>query len=279
MHGFRAPGGQVKFSRRDAWVDRPVTVSCGQCSSCRLERSRQWALRCVHEAQMHERNCFLTLTYDPKHLPADGSLDVSHWQKFARRLRKNIGPFRFLHCGEYGEENRRPHYHACVFGMDFRSDMEVIEQKKGYDIWTFPTAVEQWSMGRVAIGNLTFDSAAYVARYIMKKVSGPPAEEHYGGLKPEYVTMSRRPGLGARWFERYSSDVYPDDFVVHDNRKFRPPVFYDRELEKRDPALLEVVKRKRVVAAKQHVDDQTPDRLLVREIVTDARLSQLGRDV
>lgn len=277
------------FSRKGAWVDRPVTVSCGQCTSCRLERSRAWALRCVHEAQLHERNCFVTLTYDPAHLPFNGSLDVTHWQLFAKRLRKNVGPFRFLHCGEYGDANLRPHYHACIFGLDFRDDSSVFQEKADYEVRISPTLTDTWGMGFCTVGNLTMQSAAYVARYVMKKVGGPSAEAHYTRVdtetgeefvvKREYVTMSRRPGLGARWFEKFHSDVYPDDFCVEGGKKFRPPVFYDRLMEGVDPAFMAGVKRKRIERAALHVDDQTTDRLLVREKCVDARMSVFSRDV
>jgi len=289
LRGYRAPGGQVVFSASRGWVDRPVTVSCGQCMSCRLKRAQSWALRCVHEASLHDRNCFVTLTYDQEHLPFDGGLDVSHWQRFAKRVRKNVGPFRFLHCGEYGERNLRPHYHACIFGLDFRADRELFSRKANYDIFVSPTLTQQWGQGFCTLGDLTFQSAGYVARYVLKKVGGDLADEHYRRVdvetgeefvvKREYCTMSRRPGLGAGWLDKFSDDVYPADFVVHDGKKYRPPVFYDRELEKQDSAFLEGVKRERVRKAAKYADDQTPDRLRVREVCTDARLSQFSRDV
>lgn len=277
------------FSRKGAWVDRPVTVSCGQCVSCRLERSRQWAIRCIHEAQLHEKNSFITLTYDQDHIPADGSLDVSHWQKFAKRLRKNIGPFRFLHCGEYGESNFRPHYHACIFGLDFRDDSQIYQHKTGYDVRTSPALTETWGKGFCTVGDLTFESAAYVARYVMKKIGGPMADEHYRRIdvdtgeethvKREYVTMSRRPGLGSDWIDRYESDVYPDDFVVHENHKLRPPKFYDRRLEEKNPKSYEELKTQRVQRALKHAENNTPERLDVRRKITDARLGQLPRSL
>ena len=110
---------KIVFNPRDALRDMPVTVPCGQCIGCRLERSRQWAVRCIHEASLHEDNCFITLTYDDAHLPTDLSLNVSHFQKFMKRLRKRFGEgIRFFHCGEYGENFGRPHYHACLFTSD-----------------------------------------------------------------------------------------------------------------------------------------------------------------
>ena len=111
----------VVFSRNSGYDDRRVSVPCGQCIGCRLERSRQWAVRCVHESSLHRFSSFITLTYNDEHLPSDRSLNVEHFQRFMKRLRKHLEPLkiRFFHCGEYGDKFRRPHYHAIVFGYDF----------------------------------------------------------------------------------------------------------------------------------------------------------------
>ena len=96
---------KIVFNRNHGFADLPVTVPCGQCIGCRLERSRQWAIRCTHEASLWEKNCFITLTYNDENLPKDGSLDVTHFQKFMKRLRKKHGAgIRFYHCGEYGDK-------------------------------------------------------------------------------------------------------------------------------------------------------------------------------
>ena len=94
------------FSARDAAdPDDPLKIPCGRCIGCRLERSRQWAIRCVHEASLYERNCFITLTFSPEHFPKDRSLNKRDFQLFIKRLRKKFGPgVRYFHCGEYGEQ-------------------------------------------------------------------------------------------------------------------------------------------------------------------------------
>lgn len=286
LKAYRAVGGGVVFSPREAIPAAHLELPCGQCQGCRVERSRQWALRCVHEAQMHPHNSFITLTYRPKDLPSNGSLDVSHWQRFAKRLRKNVGPFRFLMCGEYGSENGRPHYHACLFGLDFHADRQVLRKTQRHTLWSSPTLDANWRLGHASIGSLTFQSAAYVARYVMKKVTGKAAADHYTQVdpntgecwdrKPEFVTMSRRPGLGTSWFENFKSDVYPADEVVHDGQRFRPPRFYDNMLP--EPTLEELKERRRKQAAK-HAEDLTPERLRARETVAAARLSRLRRNI
>ncbi len=280
LKAYRAHGGGIAFSSKKGFGDRPLELPCGQCQGCRLERSRQWALRCVHEAQMHERNCFVTLTYDQVHLPVDGSLQLEDWQKFAKRLRKQLAAedpprkFRFFHCGEYGEENARPHYHACMFGVDFGRDRVPLSKKRGHTLYESPELNEAWGLGFASVGSLTWQSAAYVARYVMKKATGPLAKERYGDRRPEYVTMSRRPGIGSTWFDRFASDVYPSDEVVHEGKRYRPPRFYDSKLPARE---LLALKTKRRGAALSHKADLTEERLRDREKCAAARLSGLRR--
>ncbi len=291
LKAYRAEGGRVEFSSRKGFIDRPFDLACGQCMGCRVERSRQWALRCVHEAQLHERNSYVTLTYRPEDVPADGSLNVTDWQKFAKRVRRELGPFRFLQCGEYGERNFRPHHHACVFGLDFgRSDWVPWKKNASGDVvYTSEKLEEKWQKGFCTIGELTWQSAAYVARYCMKKATGELAKERYRRIdletgeeyfvKPEYITMSRRPGLAAEWFEKFKDDVYPDDFVVHAGKKQRVPKFYDDMLDREDPEELARLRAKRKDAVYRRKEELGYERLRVREEVHLARLSRLRRDL
>lgn len=176
LHGYRAKRINPKTKKRaivfkvhDGFVDMPVIVACGRCSGCRLERSRQWAIRCMHESSLHEFNSFITLTYAPKHLPPGGTLVLKHWQQFMYRLRKKYGKgIRFFHCGEYGEKLGRPHYHAILFGLDF-ADKTKWKMRRGYQTWRSKSLEKLWPFGHSEIGSVTFESAAYVARYILKK--------------------------------------------------------------------------------------------------------------
>lgn len=141
------------------------------------------------------------------------------------------------------------------------------------------------------IGALTFESAAYVARYIMKKATGPLSELFYtiedeesGELvkvKPEYVTMSRRPGIGKDWFEKYKRDVFPDDFVLIKRKdKYvpcKPPKFYVGQFEISDPLAHAKLKARREVAAEEKADDNTHERMLVKERITKLRIKELRR--
>lgn len=145
-----------------------MTVSCGQCIGCRLERSRQWAVRCMHEKQMHDDACFITLTYDDDNLPFGETLVLSDWQKFMKRLVKKNGPIRFYHCGEYGDDTNRPHYHAILFGYR-PDDPELFSTSGETKLYASPSLRNTWGMGHCTFGDATFETAAYVARYITKK--------------------------------------------------------------------------------------------------------------
>jgi hypothetical protein len=295
----------------------PVDVPCGQCIGCRLERSRQWALRCCHEAQLHKDNSFVTLTYSDEHLPDRASLDHSDFQKFMKRLRKSIQPkkIKFYMCGEYGEnkaystdpsiseetrikhlaqygssELGRPHYHVIIFGHSF-SDLLEHSVRNGHVLYTSPKLEKLWPQGFNTVGEVNFETAAYVARYVTKKINGEQAITHYTRvfeheqtgeahqIKPEYTTMSRAEGIGKNWFKEFKSDVYPKDFTTINGKKIKPPKYYDRILEETDIDLFERVKARRQAHATKHNPDNEPDRLLQRENVKKAQAKMLKRNL
>jgi len=288
LHGWRSRKATAKgkyavvFDVKQGFRDKPITVPCGQCIGCRLERSRQWAIRCVHESKMHAQNCFITLTYTDEDLKkkiidAHGEikgLDKSDFQKFMKRLRKKIGAVRYFHAGEYGDKTGRPHYHACLFGYDF-PDKKIYSENKGNRLYTSSMLDKIWQHGKCWIGEVTFESAAYVARYIMKKITGVKADDYYCGLTPEYTTMSLKPSIGATWLQKYKSDVYPSDEVIVRGRAMRPPRAYDKKLELIDPTLYAKLKRVRKAAAKP----QSDERLEIAEVVKKASISLLKRNL
>lgn len=274
----RHNAGAITFNRSHAYTDLPRTVPCGQCSGCRLERSRQWAIRCHHEASLHENNCFITLTYNEEHMPDNGSLDVRELQLFFKRLRKKYPhKIRYYACGEYGPLLTRPHYHACLFGHAFE-DMYLWDDRGPDPLYRSPELEKLWRQGFSTIGSVTFKSAAYVARYIMKKMSGDKAADHYGGKKPEFTVMSTKPGIGSKWEATYRADVYPDDFVVINGKKMRPPRFYDKLHELGDPNEHARLKRRRKRSLQSHADNNTPERLTVRQKIQDAKLGMVPRE-
>lgn len=274
-------GGKVAFYERKN--HRPIKLACGQCIGCRLERSRQWAVRCMHEAQMHSENCFVTLTYDDAHVPQRGSLDYGDWQAFMRRVRKEMGKVRFYMCGEYGDSNGRPHFHGCLFGLDFRDKVHFRKLPSGSAIYTSETLSRLWPHGYASVGDVTFESAAYIARYVCKKMTGQEGETHYKrvdamtgeiyDLVPEFCRCSLKPGLGQTWYDNFHKEVFPHDRIVLRGKEMKPPQYYKRLLKRRDPFGSDAVDASRVERAAEFVDDCTEARLAVREKVTRARLS------
>lgn len=268
---------RIVFNPREGHHDLPIEVPCGQCIGCRLEKSKVWATRCLHESTLHNENCYITLTYRDESLPKDGSVKVEDFQKFMKRLRKNTGrKIRFFHCGEYGDETLRPHYHAIIFGFDFKDKKFHKNNPNGDKLYTSEFLNKTWEHGFCTIGDVTFESCAYVARYITKKITGKKAEKHYKGRRPEYITMSRRPGIGKGWFEKFSSDVYPDDKVVIRNGiKVKPPKYYDNLFNELNEKEFKDIKLKRRAQAK--VNKETIERLLVKEKVQESRANLLVR--
>lgn len=295
LQGWRAkdvgPSGKraVVFSPEKGFVDLPVTVPCGQCIGCRLERARQWTARLTHEAQFHLHRWFLTLTYSDENLPPGGNLVKADFQKFMKRLRKNTGSkLRYFHCGEYGETTWRPHYHAVIFGLEI-PDMRKYgaSSKKGRDQWTSEWLNKQWGLGDVWIGTFTPQSAGYVARYILKKVTGEAQEGYYKridertgevvDLLPPYVTMSTKPGIGDEWFDRYGATDLAQDYCVLQGYQVPLPKRYDNRIGAGDPDELAKRKLARRARAARDKANNTPERLAVREEVKLAQIKSLTR--
>lgn len=283
---------RLVFNPQVGYVDRKVEIPCGQCTGCRLEKSRQWAIRCVHEASQYENNAFITLTYAPENLPKDHSLDKTHFQKFMKRLRKSENrskdnPVRFYACGEYGELRNRPHYHAILFNHDFK-DKYLWSKKNGNLLFRSDTLERLWPYGFASIGNVTFESAAYVARYVMKKITGEQALKEYQILdketgeihqiEQEFALMSRRPGIGKGWYENYYRDT-DKDFIVVNRQKVKIPKYYDTLREKFDSEFYENIKLERRKSMAKHKEDNTPDRLQQKEEVLKAKMKLLKRNV
>lgn len=255
------------FNRSQAFDPRnSINIPCGQCIGCRLEKSRQWAIRCVCEQQMSSASCFITLTYDDDHLPPSGSLVPDDLQKFFKRLRRyleyhNEVFIRYFSCGEYGEQFQRPHYHAIIFGWS-PSDVKrigcsssAVSGDGGYYVSRCLESL--WPFGYHVVTGVTFESCAYVARYVTKKITGDEADSHYDGRVPEFVRMSRRPGIGYSWLQKYHRDVYPNDTVIiRDGIKCRPPKYFDSIYDKMDSDLMLHVKQSRRAAGYSAMENE-----------------------
>lgn len=280
------PSGKrpLVFDPRAAHDGLPIKLPCGRCIGCRLEKSRQWAVRCMHEAKMHNHSAFVTLTYRDDKIPPGGTLVKRDLQLFMKRLRKSYDrQIRFYACGEYGDTTQRPHYHLLLFNVLFDDRKRMATGKTGDPLYTSERLSRLWPDGHHWIGEVTFDSCAYVARYILKKVTGDAAAAHYevvdqyGELHqriPEFTVMSRRDGIGKGWFDQYHSEVYAYDSVITNGAEAKPPRFYDTKFELLDSYRMDEIKAARKLRALDPARqrDNTAARLRTRELVQQKKL-------
>lgn len=315
--------GGITFKRERGFGEK-MEIGCGQCLGCRLDYCRMWAMRIAHESTLHEYNggnCFITLTYrdeavcsfeeftDNKFVPKDWSLIKSHFQLFMKRLRKAFPDrkIRYFYAGEYGRKCKhgidvksvgcplcntgRPHFHACLFNHSFE-DLEAYQSDGGVMRYTSPILEKLWGYGFVDVGELNFASASYVAGYVLKKVRGPIADDHYMTfnlegeitfISPEFVGMSRgnashkgkRCGIGAGWYEKYSSDVFPSGEVPVPGLGVMHgvPRYYDEILRVEDPIMYEEVKETRKAFLREHTDEYSDARLMDKHKCKKARVA------
>lgn len=298
-----------------------IQIPCGYCIGCREKYSKDWAARCWHESQFYDKKCFLTLTFDRNHpefskmaprgslrrnvyvvekdedgnviYTLDGSPKLKLVSKgciqiFISKLRSKLRASKYgnpkisyFGCGEYGEKLNNPHYHILLFGFDFPDKKLWKVSSAGSSLFRCSFLEEVWPYGFSTIGDVDFKSAAYVARYALKKVPkfvNPGIHfKHYGRLIPEFVCMTR--GLGSKWFDKYGENLYSEekDFLVVPGKgrfsKQKPPRFYDKLLKRKSPEIYEKIKAQRK-AYFELVDksDSTYERLKVREEVHTKRI-------
>jgi len=282
----------IVFTRAEAQQDAEVKIACGQCTGCKLEKSRQWAMRCVHEASLHPENSFITLTYNDENLPSNQSLDKREWQTFAKRLRKRLQPkkIRYFMCGEYGTDQSptsrtigRPHYHAIIFNHDFPDKKQIKE-----DLFESTWLNNIWGKGYTTVGAVTFESAAYVARYCLKKITGDEAEQHYQlqdfhtgeitNIKPEYTSQSRNPGIGRKWFEKYRHDL-DKGFITMRGIKMPAPKYYHDQYAEHYEADYEPIKEKKRQSIDVFDEENTNNRLRVKERIKLKQIKKLTRTI
>jgi len=362
-------GGKLEFTSSKVDADE-ITIPCGQCRGCRRKRSREWAIRCVHEIRAHTFNCFITLTYNNDNLPQDAGLNHKHFAEFIGRLRAALhreinrrentptptigadeGPDavkararqqhaswtskagerllpsrplrgaegrggehqnRFLYdlgevsksqpsrrkeraarrlhvgyymCGEYGERNGRPHYHALLFGVDF-ADRQFHTMRNGNRIDTSKTLEKLWGMGFASVGGATYESARYISEYILKKLRDGKTTRQQVNLqtgeieevKKEYNAMSRRPGVGSGYLSKHG-EYLAHGWVIHKESKIPPPRYYDKWFSKYNPEQWEALQHQRYLLQQLHREHHTPERLAVQELVDRAKTRTFKRDL
>lgn len=292
LRAYRRGDGEVRLgvAPADAY---PLELPCGRCIGCKLDRARSWSIRITHEAQLYDSNVFVTLTYSDEFLPRSLSLEYADYCGFMKRLRRRLcgvspvadgrKPIRFFVAGEYGGRTGRPHWHAILFNTRFPDQQRL---KNG----TYRSSLceDIWSRGNVVLGDVTPRSAAYVAGYTLKKVHGQRAADHYEDVvdtatgelssrRPEFVVMSRRPGIGSWWYDRFGGDVFPHDKAVMEGKCYKVPRYYWNRFESEaNPYLVEDVAWRREVRARERMADSTPERRLVREVVAERRAAMFG---
>lgn len=269
-----------------------IQVPCGKCIGCRLDYSRMWSLRSMHESKMYDKNCFVTLTFNDEHIPDDASVHKKYIQSWLKRFRKKYGEgIRYMLCGEYGEKTSRPHYHILFYNFDF-PDKYVWSERRGNIYYRSPGLEDVWrdacsseSNGFSVIGDVTFESSAYVARYVTKKILGYKASAHYKGREPEFLLTSRMPGLGNLFFKKYYNDFFNVGYclIENDGRKFKAPIprYYVNLLSEYRPEIYDRYKLDKMKYLYNNLFveniDSTRERLLVREELQNIRCDKLVR--
>lgn len=284
QHGWRGHDGKYTPNERNS-TGIAQTIPCNSCMQCKLKNSLDWAVRCTHEMQMHEKNSFITLTYDK--LPPNGDLNPEHFKLFLNRLRNKLGhSARYFMAGEYGSNTNeeiygqsklgRPHFHAIIFGYDFQfSDWELLKTApNGEKYYTSKELNKLWGHGFAVVTPANFQTAAYISRYLTKKIKGDLAEEHYQRinkqtgevttLTPEYNRQSingKDRGLGFTWLTKYIDDVFPSDEIIIKGRIHQVPRYYTKLLKQINLPLYADIEGQRKLTAYEHklIDKDTRD--------------------
>jgi len=288
--GFDSNGERTFKEKKHHPEFIPIKIGCGKCIGCRIDRSREWAVRCVHELQMHQKSCFITLTYQDSELvyteEGEPTLFHEHWQLFMKKLRKKYGSqISFFMCGEYGDQTHRPHYHALLFGVDFEDKLLLRQNENGDPIYISKTLDELWGHNDAdlkpnEIGAANFQTAAYIARYVVKKLGGP-MEALYNGRTPDYGKASRQYAIGKKWLEKYWEDIFNyNDCRLPDGTRTPIPRYYTKWLEKNhfDRYMLYRARDTSHMDTPEFKHEQSPQRLRVKEKIKKSSIKRLRRD-
>ena len=285
---FKKPEGFIETK------DNTQKVSCGKCISCKLSYAKEWALRITHDSSLNKENSFITLTFNDKYLPNDHGVHREDVVQFIKRLRRRTGKkFKTFYCGEYGEKYSRPHYHIILLGYDFPDKQFLKTSPSGNTLWESKRLTKTWSdpktkesKGWANIGEVTYDSAGYVARYCMKKQKDHRKYEFVDGydeetgeiykhnLPSEFIGMSQ--GIGKTWHDIFKTDT-DKDYITQNGYKHKIPRYYDKQREKTDPESLEKLKEERQRKALENESENTKSRLVQKATIKEVQNKMLKR--
>lgn len=296
------------------WYKKYDMIPCGKCIGCRLDYSREWANRIIVESKEYPKNTcwFLTLTYNDENIPTKSiinketgeekigiTLYKKDVQEFIKKLRRhyeykyNHTGIRYFLAGEYGEKTNRPHYHACIFNMPIMTEMILFKKNEiGQPIWTNEKIEKIWGKGFITIGRLSWETAAYTARYIMKKQKGENAEWFYKNQakNPEFTLMSRKPGIGKKYYDDNKEKIYKYDEIIIERGnkpiKAKPPKYYDKLYDITNHDELQIIKAKRkeiMEKTENNKDKKTTltraERRIIQERTNEEKNRKLIRDL
>lgn len=260
---------------RSGLIRQRQIIPCGKCIGCRLEYSKEWATKGCLEAEYYTENWFLTITYDQDHLPEAGTmidpktgeelgknpfgtLKNEDMTLFIKRLRQyyerkyNHKGIRYMMCGEYGDQGQRPHYHAIMYNLPLHNIHFHQYNENHETLWRCEELEEIWGKGLIVAAEVNWNTCAYVARYITKKVGIPTQEKYYDclGVNPEFFRMSRKPGIGRQYFEDHKNEIYNKDEIIikkynGGQMKVKPPKYYDKLYDSINTKEFELLKAKR----------------------------------
>lgn len=284
----------VTFDRNSSFSGVPFQIGCGQCIECRASYAQDWATRLMHERKSHPEAWFLSLTYSKHHLPANADLSKMDLHLFMHRLRKSQRrkygrKIRFFACGEYGDVGNRPHYHAIVFNMRIPDLVFYKRNARGDPLWSSKYVEGVWNdYGMCTVGDVTYDSAHYVAKYGLKRVTGVLADEHYMDVDPdgliftrtaEFSRKSNRPGIGYEFFQKYYKEIYASDSCIMSGKEVPVPKYYDMLYERLDSEKFALVKRGRLRRAYLLKKNFSVDRRRAGEVIKLRQLAARKRGV
>lgn len=274
IKAYYDPEGNVKLG--ESQESNTLFLPCSKCIGCRNDLTKDWAVRCYHESQMHDYNCVLTLTFNEDNLNSEATLVKDDIVNFVKRLRAYISrseelriknphlynkKISYLYCGEYGHKFNRLHYHIIIFGFDFPDKKYLKDSESGDELCTSKILDTLWPYGFSTIGKMSMASAMYCASYVTKYVSNAEKMSVYTNMEtgefrqPEFGQASRRPAIGLNWFKKYFTDLTAHNCVIITNQKYRIPRYYLKKMEQLFPNQYEKLK----ISRENKLDNTQPD--------------------